>query len=262
MTDDQAIDVDRLLSQCPLVAVEYRESLDSTQDRAAALAADGARGPLLVVADRQTAGRGRGANRWWTGPGSLAFSLLFDPADWQLAGEAVPARSLAAGVAVVRAVEPALYPHNVGLRWPNDVYVGSRKLAGILIDVLAGGRHVLGIGLNVNNTFEGAPADVRDRGTSMFDLTGRLHDRTGVLAGLVNELLEMLAVSGTGATAIGRQFQDLCLQTGEWLEVALGDRVVAGRCLGVADDGALLLETDTGVRPLYSGIVRSGRATS
>src|SRR5258708_4104886 len=79
---------------------------------AGGLSAGGSGGPLLVVGDSQTAGRGRGANRWWTGPGSMAFSLLFDPRDWGLAGEAVPARSLAAGVAVVSAVRPALYPHN------------------------------------------------------------------------------------------------------------------------------------------------------
>jgi BirA family transcriptional regulator, biotin operon repressor / biotin---[acetyl-CoA-carboxylase] ligase len=258
MLGDDSIDVDRLLADLPLVGVEYHESLDSTQDRAAELAASGGRGPVLVVADRQTAGRGRGANRWWTGSGSLAFSLLLDPRQWQLAAEAVPARSLAAGVAVVAAVAPALYPHNVGLRWPNDVYVGSRKLSGILIDVLADGRHIVGIGLNVNNSFDGAPAEVRDRGTSMFDLTGRRHDRTTVLAGVIDELAQVLARLGTDPTSVGEQFQDLCVQTGQMLRVAVGDRIREGRCLGIAPNGALLLETESGIQQLYSGVIQNG----
>jgi BirA family biotin operon repressor/biotin-[acetyl-CoA-carboxylase] ligase len=256
MSADDRIDVDRLLAQSALAAVEYHESLDSTQDRAAALAAEGKRGPTLVVADRQTAGRGRGANRWWTGPGSLAFSLLFDPRDWGLAGEAVPARSLAAGVAVVSAVRPALYPHNVGLHWPNDVFVAGRKLSGILIDVLADGRHVLGVGLNVNNRLDDAPADVRRRATSMIDLTGRSHDRTGVLVDVLDELTRVLAHTGADAISLGAQFQELCLQTGEMLEVVAGGRSVVGRCQGIAPDGALLIETGGAVRQLYSGVVQ------
>jgi BirA family biotin operon repressor/biotin-[acetyl-CoA-carboxylase] ligase len=258
MSTDDRIDVERLRTAGTLAAVEYHESLDSTQDRAAALAAEGARGPLLIVADRQTAGRGRGANRWWTGPGSLAFSLLFDPRDFGLVGHAVPARSLAAGVAVVAAVRGALYPHVVGLHWPNDVFVGERKLAGILIDVLADNRHILGIGLNVNNRFDDAPADVRARATSMIDLTDRPHDRTGVLVEVIAQLARLLAQTEADTTALGRDFQELCLQTGQWLEVLVGNQIVAGRCLGIAADGALQIETAEGVRQLYSGVIQHG----
>jgi BirA family biotin operon repressor/biotin-[acetyl-CoA-carboxylase] ligase len=260
MSDHDRIEIDRFRQLCGVAEIEYHESLDSTQDRAASLAAAGPRRPTVIVADRQTAGRGRGSNRWWTGPGSLAFSLLWDPADWAMAGPAVPARSLAAGVAVVAAVQPALYPHNVGLHWPNDVYVGRGKLSGILIDVLADGRHILGVGLNVNNSFAAAPAEVRERGTSMFDLTGQPHDRTSVLAQVVNQLSEVLTRSATDPASVGRQFQELCLQTGDWLEIAVGERIVAGRCLGVAPDGALLIETDAGTQRLYSGVTRSHTA--
>ncbi len=69
MTEPDSIDVDRLLAGGFVAAAEYHPTLESTQDRAAALAAAGERGPLVVVADEQTAGRGRGGNRWWTGAG-------------------------------------------------------------------------------------------------------------------------------------------------------------------------------------------------
>ena len=76
---------------------------------------------MVVVAEEQTAGRGRGANRWWTGRGSLAFSLVFDPAGWSLEDELQPARSLAVGVAIVDTIAPLLPGSRVGLHWPNVV---------------------------------------------------------------------------------------------------------------------------------------------
>jgi BirA family transcriptional regulator, biotin operon repressor / biotin---[acetyl-CoA-carboxylase] ligase len=256
MTQPDAIDVQRLLAESFLAAAEHYATLGSTQDRAQAAAAQGARGPLLIVADEQTAGRGRGANRWWTGPGSLAFSLLFDPAVWNLSTTALPMRSLAAGVAVVAAVTPRLYPHHVGLHWPNDVFVGGRKLAGILIDVLSDGRHILGVGLNVNNSLSAAPADVRDRATSMFDLTGMRHDRTDLLLDVLAELAAVFQQSAAEPAAFGARFQDLCLQVGKPLVIHAGGAATAGHCRGIAADGALLLETERGLEKFYSGVLR------
>ncbi len=256
MAELDGIDIDRLLAESFLAAAEYHPTLDSSQNRAQAAAAAGARGPLLIVADRQTAGRGRGTNRWWTGPGSLAFSLLFDPALWSLSTPAVPMRSLAAGVAVVNAVTPALYPHHVGLHWPNDVYVGGRKLAGILIDLLADGRHILGIGLNVNNSLAAAPAEVRERATSMCDLTGMRHDRTGLLVDILAELAAVFQQSAAQPEAFGTRFQDLCLQVGKPLVIHVHGAATAGHCLGIAADGALLLETERGLEKIYSGVLR------
>jgi BirA family biotin operon repressor/biotin-[acetyl-CoA-carboxylase] ligase len=256
MADQDSINIERLLADSFLVAAEHYPTLESTQDSALAAAAGGARGPLLIVADQQTAGRGRGANRWWTGPGSLAFSLLFDPALWGLSMPGVPMRSLAAGVAVVAALTPRLYPHHVGLHWPNDVYVGGRKLAGILIDLLADGRHILGIGLNVNNSLAAAPADVRDRATSMFDLTAMHHDRTSLLLDILAELADVFQQSAAAPEVFGARFQDLCLQVGKPLVIVAGGTATAGHCLGIAADGALLLETERGREKFYSGVLR------
>jgi BirA family transcriptional regulator, biotin operon repressor / biotin---[acetyl-CoA-carboxylase] ligase len=255
-SDASDLDVQRLLAASFLADIEHHAVLDSTQDRALALSATGVRGPLLIVAEQQTAGRGRGANRWWTGRGSLAFSLLFEPALWGLPPQAVPMRSLAAGVAVVAAVAPALYPHNVGLHWPNDVFVGGRKLAGILIDVLADGRHVLGLGINVNNSLAAAPADVRQRATSMFDLTNMRHDRTALLVEILAELAAVFQQLAVDPAACGNRFQDLCLQIGKPLVLDAGGALTAGECLGIAADGALLLETAGRREKFYSGVLR------
>ncbi len=145
---------------------------------------------LLVVADRQTAGRGRGNNRWWTGDGGLAASLLFDPATFGLPRRAIPQVSLVTGVAVVDALGPLVSGHVLGLHWPNDVYVSNRKLAGILVDVLPDGRHIIGIGINTNNALDDAPAELKATVATLHWLTGRVWDH----GELLEILLEQMAV--------------------------------------------------------------------
>jgi len=252
------LDPDRLAASRTLARVETYETLHSTQDRAHEVARAGELGPLplLIVAEEQTAGRGRGANRWWTGRGSLALSLLFDPADWRLSRQPLPERSLAVGVAIVDSVRPLLPGHAPGLHWPNDVFVSGKKLAGVLIDVLPGGQHIVGIGLNVNNTLDGAPDDVRGRATSLCELTGRTFDRTALLLELVANLETAVRASADAPAQFCSRFQELCLQLGQALTIEVGGRLTFGRCAGIAADGALMLDTANGPEKFYSGVLR------
>ncbi len=238
-----------------IAQAEHHEVLGSTNDLARERAQDGdeRRLPLLILADRQTAGRGRGANRWWTGRGSLAFSLL-------LPAEAIPAEQtplpligLAAAVAVVEAVRPLLSQQIAGVHWPNDVYVGQRKLAGILIEVLADRRHVLGIGLNANNCSGEAPQELRQKVVALCDLVGRPVDRIDVLTALLQELEKQLDVLTRASREVARHADRLCGQKGETLTLRMGKDSATGRCLGIADDGGLLLETENGRRSFYTG---------
>ncbi|MCA9267970.1 MAG: biotin--[acetyl-CoA-carboxylase] ligase, partial [Planctomycetales bacterium] len=132
-----------------LAALEFHETIESTNDRARDLAAQAdAALPALVVAGLQTAGRGRGANRWWAGRGSLAFSLAIDIAAYSLARRRLPMLSLATAVAVGEALLAHDDRLDIRWKWPNDVFAGERKLAGILIEPLAARpeRIVVGIG--------------------------------------------------------------------------------------------------------------------
>ncbi len=259
MSDDpshEPVEVERLLASGLVASVQYFDTLGSTQDRAHELA----RGatpplPLLVVAEEQTAGRGRGQNQWWTGRGSLAFSLLIDPAAWGLSAEASPQRSLAAGVAIVDTLAPHLPHQRVGLHWPNDVYAGGRKLAGVLVDVLADDRHVIGIGLNVNNPLAGAPADVMARAASMCELACRRFDRTALLVDLLAALKAAFHSYGAEPAELGQRFNALCLQIGEELTVDVAGRQSSGICQGIGPDGALLLQTPAGLARFYSGVL-------
>jgi BirA family biotin operon repressor/biotin-[acetyl-CoA-carboxylase] ligase len=251
------IDASHLIAATWIDAVEHHAELNSTQDRARAAAAElPVERSLLVVADRQTTGRGRGANRWWTGEGSLAFSLLFDPAGYELSRRAMPQVSLAAGVALVDAVAPVVGDHPLGLHWPNDVYAADRKLAGVLVDVLSDGRHILGVGINTNSALADAPDDLRESVATLHWLTGRLVDHGELLWAFLEQLEVALRMLAQSPLQLGARFDELCLQHGRTLTIRNGPERTTGRCAGIAPDGALLLDTDGGRRAFYSGTLR------
>jgi BirA family biotin operon repressor/biotin-[acetyl-CoA-carboxylase] ligase len=174
------------------------------------------------------------------------MTLVFDPADWSLSGDLLPVRSLAVGVALVDTLQPLLAGKRLGLHWPNDVYVEGRKIAGVLVDVLGRGRHVVGIGLNVNNPLAAAPDDVRERAASLCELAGRRFDRTALVVDLLGNLRTAFAALAASPEHAGRRFGELCLQIGRELTVDVAGRRTTGRCAGIAPDGALLLETPAG----------------
>ncbi|HZZ28707.1 MAG TPA: biotin--[acetyl-CoA-carboxylase] ligase [Pirellulales bacterium] len=254
------LDTQALLANTFLAYAEHHPLLDSTQSRARAVAEEEAAGkralPALIVADVQTAGRGRANNRWYTGEGSLAFSLLVDPAQFGFERRKVPRLSLAAGVAIVDALAGRLAEHSLGLHWPNDVFVRDKKLAGILVEVLPSGRHIIGVGLNTNNSSDDAPPELRNSIATLRDLTGRLHDHTELLLAILENLEAALVQLSQPLETLGQRFDLLCLQRGETLTVYQGQQTITGRCVGIAPDGALLLDTPDGRREITSGTLR------
>jgi BirA family transcriptional regulator, biotin operon repressor / biotin---[acetyl-CoA-carboxylase] ligase len=265
------IDAVQIMRETSIARVEYRRAVNSTNDRVVQCASQGATElPLLVVADEQTAGRGRGGNRWWTGPGSLAFSLLVDAQTVAARASRSPLVALATAVAVVDAVAPLLPSHQVGIHWPNDVHVRAgncpnfrlsekgalpldRKLTGILVEVLPDRRHVIGIGLNVNNTMADAPPELRNTVATLRDLQEKELDRTQVLIDVLRCLEQEFSRLRDDATKVAARANSLCLQRGQTMILAWTDRKITGVCRGIADDGALLLETPTGTERFTSG---------
>jgi BirA family transcriptional regulator, biotin operon repressor / biotin---[acetyl-CoA-carboxylase] ligase len=250
---DSTIDLRRVLAETFVARAEHHPTLGSTNDRARECLGDGGPMPLLVVADQQTRGRGRGANRWWTGPGCLAFSLLLSPETTPSDPRRRPLVALAAGVAIVDAIRPLVDQTPIGLHWPNDVFVGSRKLSGVLVEVPAEGSHVVGIGVNTNNSLADAPADIRDRAVTLYDLTGRRHDQTGILVEILKHFDRALDQARACPEALVRRANELCLQIGRTLAIRAGTESAAGRCAGIAPNGALLLDTPDGRREFHGG---------
>ncbi len=251
-----ALDTNRLVRETFVARVEHYPVLGSTNDRAkqSAAASPGPL-PLLIVADRQTVGRGRGANRWWTGRGSLALSLLLDGRPWPADPAHGPLVSLAAAAAVSQVVAPLLPGQTVGIHWPNDVFAAGRKLAGVLVEVPPGGLYVVGVGLNLNNTLREGPAELQSTAVSLLDLTGRQHDPTEFIAALLQRFASLLGYLPHAPDNISQLADALCLQHGKTLSVETAGKTVRGNCRGIAPDGALLLDTSHGRVKIVSGIV-------
>ena len=221
-----------------------RQTVTSTMDEAAALAAAGEPEGTVVVAEFQTDGRGRAGRSWVAPPGTaLLFSVVLRPA--------VPPASLGvlgllAGVAVAEGIE-ATTGLGCRLKWPNDIWLAGKKVAGILTVSRFAEEHrplvVLGVGINVN-----LPAPhVPDGGTSLLAETGETFDRTRVLDRVLVCLDDAYARfrAGNGMVDLSG-WRSRAAMVGETVSVVGTGRTLTGVLRDVADDGALLLESTAG----------------
>ena len=173
------------------IDVRWHASVPSTMDVAAALASEGAAHGVVVVAEEQTAGRGRRGSTWSSPPGAgLYFSFIARPAD----AATLSLLTLAAGVGVREGIAAAS-GLAAGLKWPNDLTVGRRKLAGILAEGLAigTGNQAIVIGVGVNVQPAAYPPDVAARATSIEGELGRAVDRDALFAAILDALWHRLA---------------------------------------------------------------------
>lgn len=261
MTRDEGREAieDRLMAETFLRGVEHHAEIASTNDRALTLCADAELAvPFLVIADQQTSGRGRGSNRWWSSDGALLCSVIVDATEYRLPESRWPQISLTAGAAICQTLHALLGPQpSVGLKWPNDVWLNGRKAAGILVEIPATrrGRLVIGVGLNVNNSFADAPSELRPLATSMRDETGIEVDRREVLRGWLRQLDEDLRRLAMFDGSLVERWQSLCVLRDRTVSLKVGEQFITGRCLGIAEDGALRLQTPSGEQRLYGGTV-------
>jgi len=245
--------------------VERHDSLSSTNDRGIEIAADAELcTPALIVARQQTAGRGRGANRWWSQDGALTFSLVFDPQcdipghpSAPLASSHWPCIALSAGVALCDVLEQTFPALGRGLKWPNDVLVEGKKVAGILVEVPpakppASRRLVLGMGLNVNNSLVAAPPEIQAAGISLIDATSAPVDAAQLLLSWLNRFADLLRALADDDPKLPTRWQSLCVLTGRSIELETGQRTIRGLCRGIDHSGALLVESVTGIERIYA----------
>lgn len=258
--DFTAIDVERIRAAGFVCDVEVHSEIGSTNDRAAERAEEATlRCPCLILTARQTAGRGRGANSWWSGPGALTFSVVLEPRRIGLATESFPQVALAAGLAVCEVIEQTLPGETAGLKWPNDVFLRGKKVSGILLEAPQAGsdRLIAGIGLNVNNTLAAAPAELRQTAVSMIDVAGQSLDRTEVLIGLLERLDMWLRALAFDRREVLSRWRPYCVLTGKRVRLKVGSRDVEGPCRGIDDEGRLLIATAGGTEAHRSGTVVS-----
>ncbi len=236
--------------------IDVLDSCDSTNAVLLARAEAGAPSGTVVVANEQTAGRGRRGRSWFASPGdSLTFSLL-----WRFAPGTAPAGlSLSVGLAVAQAMvevpggTQSAGAGDMALKWPNDILKTGRKLGGILVELVPGAPHAAVIGIGLNLHLATAMPDELRAASAALDLPDA--DQNALYASLLTRLLERLEQFASGGFASMRDewtarhaFQDA--------EVVLTADFGAPRqgiCRGVDTDGALLLESDGRVERVLSG---------
>jgi BirA family biotin operon repressor/biotin-[acetyl-CoA-carboxylase] ligase len=234
----------------------HRDEIDSTNLLASELARKGAAEGTAVVAEAQTAGRGRLGRSWCSPAGrNLYLSLVLRPA---LPPAAVPQVTLMAAVSVARTIEEA-GASPAGIKWPNDLQLDGRKVAGILTELEAESERVhfvvLGIGVNLNMVRGDFPRELRETATSLRIATGQAVDRRRFAGRLLSHLAQDYETFLRGGfTALRSEYQRHHVLSGR--RVTVGGAVsVSGVVRGVAPDGALLLETSRGTERVLAGEV-------
>jgi BirA family biotin operon repressor/biotin-[acetyl-CoA-carboxylase] ligase len=175
----------------PIQTIEHHESISSTNDRVKELLRQPIKPPLpcLVVARQQTAGRGRGNKRWWSGEGAILMSLGFELSPEFFTREQLPTLSVTTAQSVAKVLTRYLPQNKLEVHLPNDVYVDGKKICGILLESPTPQYGVLGIGLNVNNRLCDMPSDFIDQPiTSMIELLDKETDIVRLMDELLNEL--------------------------------------------------------------------------
>ena len=202
---------------------------------------------MVVVCDYQTAGRGCGSNSWEAEPGkNLLMSVLMHPKKVSARTQFIITQIVS--VALCRTIETVIgSEHRVTIKWPNDIYVGDKKICGVLIENSIAGRRIkdciIGIGLNVNQTeFKSdAPNPV-----SIAQLAGKETDREEVL----NTFLEELSKQCENRNIHRDYLRKMYRRNGMYPFETEGSRFMA-KVAGVNDDGRLMLEDEDGIAHLF-----------
>jgi BirA family transcriptional regulator, biotin operon repressor / biotin---[acetyl-CoA-carboxylase] ligase len=238
------------------------DAIPSTSDVLKEAARQGAPEGVVAVASVQTAGRGRHGRAWVSPPGNLFLSFLLRPEDPSI----LSLLPLAAGVAVAEAL--AAEGVEARLKWPNDVLVSARKLAGILAEASTGGAGVesvvVGIGANVNLRRADVPEDLRDTVTSLREETGRTHDVDAVAAAVLVRWTAWYDALRVDRRRVRAAWRDRSIDWwGRPVEMDTGGKRLVGVARDIDDAGALIVETADGARIcVVSGEAREVRPTS
>ena len=228
------------LSKLKIGSIRYFETIGSTNDEALAWAAQGASDLSIVIADEQTAGRGRLDRKWFTPKETaLAFSVILRPTSSSHLSRTVGLAALSIADACLK---HGLVPQ---IKWPNDILLNGRKLAGILIETVWSGEDVdslvIGMGINVNKESVPPMESLQFPATSIEDELGHSLTREALLQDILSALITHRQKMETKEFL--KSWEDMLAFRGQLVQIKTGGEApLTGELLGLATDGSLLLK--------------------
>ncbi|MBC8001818.1 MAG: biotin--[acetyl-CoA-carboxylase] ligase [Opitutaceae bacterium] len=245
-----ADDLHSRLGETRVVGRDIRvfQETTSTNDVMEKLARDGVREGVVVFAESQTKGRGRLGRQWMSPPGrGLWFSVLLRP---EFRPQQATQLTVVAATALWRAIKTQT-GIAAEIKWPNDILIQGRKVAGILTELSAELDHVkyviLGIGVNVNLSAAEFPPELRKIATSLRIEGGQALDRAAMAASILSELdADYGRICRGQFEHVADEWEDHCTTIGGNVAIRIGDRVIRGRAESLDSEGALLLRTQHG----------------
>ena len=254
------VELGMALSSSKLIGKTFSffDSTDSTNLRALALAKNGAPEGAVVIADSQSEGRGRLGRKWVSPSGvNLYTSIIFRP---NIPPHRAHAITLVSAVAVAETIG-GLCGKKPEVKWPNDVLLDSKKVAGILTEMSSETDRVnfivVGIGINANMTLENAPLEIKSVATSIAEKTSMPVDRVRLATALYSNLEKWYKIFiKSGLPPVLKAWKDYFMKEGKPVTVKGLTKTIKGICLGVDEEGALLLRLPSGeVERVVSGDV-------
>lgn len=224
------------------------QSIDSTNNLAREKAQEGCSEGLVVIAEEQTAGRGRLGRNWCMPPASsIAFSLVLKPKIKPCEAAGI---TLVLGTALCRALRSTLSV-NAGIKWPNDIILNHKKVCGILTELCAGmdtvNYIIAGVGINVN--IEEFPEELKDIGTSLYLELGRHISRRDILVSVFLEFEKLYDVfKAEGIKSIIDEFKSYSVTLGSYVKVTTVNESMEGEAADITDDGLLVIKLKDGSR--------------
>jgi len=238
--------------------IHYFEEIDSTQNFARELAANGAAEGIVVIAELQTAGHGRMGRTWHSPSGvNLYATIVLRPT---ISIAEVSRLSLVAGVAAAEALEHDA-PGVVALKWPNDIWLRGRKTGGIIAEAVSDSHQqlscvLLGIGININLAADDIPIDLRDKATSMRIATGHACDRIAIADSLFSRLDSRYRETlNRNFASVRVSWERYSALTGKRVSIVEGGIRKTGVVKGIDNDGALMLDIGENIERIVAGEV-------
>lgn len=236
--------------------IHYFSTVSSTNTEAKRLANEGCPEGTIVLAEEQQSGRGR-LSRGWFSPFAqgIWLSIVLRP---KFPPQEAPKCTLLAAVAVARAIQALGV--NCGIKWPNDILYNGKKLVGILTEMNAEmdaiNYVVIGVGINVNTPINEFPEELCDIATSLSATLGRPISRPDLLIAVLSELESLYTLaSEQGFSPIFTEWRKLSATLGKEVDVFGINRNFSGIALDIDEDGALVVETTTGIEKVVAGDV-------